>query len=149
MGAYSYGGGIGNEITDSHYVGVDKGVVVSGSEVELFTAQDVDEGSGTRLSVTATGVASHYFTGLMLPADDGLYASRFETGLVPTVDVNRAEREVITAALEAPSSKAIFTLYMGPKEVERLDDLALGMSQIIEFGWMRRPALWLRSGLIG
>ena len=144
-----YGGGIGNEITDSHYVGVDKGVVVSRGEVELFTAQDVDKGSGTSVSVTATGVTSHYFTGLMLPADDGLYASRFETGLVPTVDVNRAEREVITAALEAPSSKAVFRLYMGPKKLERLEALAPGMSQIIEFGsWMRYPALLLRSGLV-
>ncbi len=144
-----YGGGIGNEITKSHYVGVDKGVVVSRGEVELFTAQDVDEGSGTGVSVTATGVASHYFTGLILPADDGLYASRFETGVVPTEDEKRAEREVITAALEAPSSKAIFTLYMGPKKLERLEALAPGMSQIIEFGsWMRYPALLLRSALL-
>lgn len=142
-----YGGGIGNEITKSHYVGVDKGVVVSRGEVELFTAQDVDEGTG--VSVTATGVASHYFTGLILPADDGLYASRFETGVVPTEDEKRAEREVITAALEAPSSKAIFTLYMGPKKLERLEALAPGMSQIIEFGsWMRYPALLLRSALL-
>ena len=142
-----YGGGIGNEITKSHYVGVDKGVVVSRGEVELFTAQDVDEGTG--VSVTATGVASHYFTGLILPADDGLYASRLETGVVPTEDEKRAEREVITAALEAPSSKAIFTLYMGPKKLERLEALAPGMSQIIEFGsWMRYPALLLRSALL-
>ena len=143
-----YGGGIGNEITESHYVGADKGVVVSRGEVELFTAQDVDEGSGTGVSVTATGVASHYFTGLMLPADDGLYASRFETGVVPTEDEKRAEREVITAALEAPTSKAVFTLYMGPKKLERLEALAPGMSEIIEFGWMRYPALLLRSGLL-
>ena len=144
-----YGGGIGNEITESRYVGVDKGVVVSRGEVVLFTAQDVDEGSGTSVSVTATGVASHYFTGLMLPADDSLYASRFETGVVPTEDVNRTERELITAALEAPSSKAILTLYMGPKKLERLEALAPGMSQIIEFGsWMRYPALLLRSGLM-
>ncbi len=144
-----YGGGIGNEITESRYVGVDKAVVVSRGEVELFTAQDVDEGSGTSVSITATGVASHYFTGLMLPADDSLYASRFETGSVPTEDVKRPEREVITAALEAPTSRAVFTLYMGPKKLERLEALAPGMSQIIEFGsWMRYPALLLRSGLV-
>ena len=144
-----YGGGIGNEITESRYIGVDKGVVVSRGELELFTASDVDEGSGTSVGVTATGVASHYFTGLMLPADDSLYATRFETGVVPTEDEKRAEREVITAALEAPSSKAVFTLYMGPKKLERLEALAPGMSQIIEFGsWMRYPALLLRSGLV-
>ena len=144
-----YGGGIGNEITESRYVGVDKGVVVSRGEVELFTTQDVDEGSGTGVSIMATGVASHYFTGLMLPADDALYASRFETGIVPTEDVKRPEREVITAALEAPTSRGVFTLYMGPKKLERLEALAPGMSQIIEFGsWMRYPALLLRSGLV-
>ncbi len=144
-----YGGGVGNEITESRYVGVDKGVVVSRGELELFTASDVDEGSGTSVGVTAMGVASHYFTGLMLPADDSLYATRFETGVVPTEDEKRAEREVITAALEAPSSKAVFTLYMGPKKLERLEALAPGMSQIIEFGsWMRYPALLLRSGLV-
>ena len=144
-----YGGGIGNEITESRYVGVDKGVVVSRGEVVLFTTQDVDEGPGTGVSIMATGVASHYFTGLMLPADDALYASRFETGIVPTEDVKRPEREVITAALEAPTSRAVFTLYMGPKKLERLEALAPGMSQIIEFGsWMRYPALLLRSGLV-
>jgi len=144
-----YGGGIGNEVTESRYVGVDKGVVFSRGEVELFNASDVGEGLGTGVSVTATGVASHYFTGLMLPADDSLYATRFETGVVPTEDEKRAEREVITAALEAPSSKAVFTLYMGPKKLERLEALAPGMSQIIEFGsWMRYPALLLRTGLV-
>ena len=144
-----YGAGIGNEITESRYVGTDKGVVVSRGEVALFAADDVADGEGGGISVEATGVASHYFAALMLPRDDGIYGSRLEQGTVPTDDEKRPQREVISAVLEAPQSAAAFTLYLGPKKLERLEALAPGLGQIIEFGsWMRYPALLLRGALL-
>ena len=144
-----YGPGIGDEERLGRYVGVEKGVVVSRGEVELFTAGEIEEGEGDGVSVTATGVASHYFTGLMLPSSEGLYGSSFEKAKVPAREGESKDRDVITAVLDAPRSPARFTLYVGPKKLEALEVLAPGMGRIIEFGdWMRAPALLLRMGLM-
>ena len=143
------GAGIGNEVTQSRYVGADRGVVMSGSEVSLMSADDIREGEGRAISVRATGVASHYFAALMLPVDDGMYGSRLEVAKIPTEDEKRTERDVISAVLEAPQSPAVFTLYMGPKKLELLEGVAVGLGQIIDFGsWLRAPALLLRKALL-
>ncbi len=62
-----YGAGIGNEVGPSRFAGAEKGVVVTGSQVELFSAGDVKDGDANIGNITATGVSSHYFTALMLP----------------------------------------------------------------------------------
>jgi len=147
--AVVYGAGIGNEFAESRYVGVEKGVVVARGEVELFKASDLEEGGGGGVSVSGVGVASHYFVGMMVPADEGNYGARLEKHVIALDDAEHPERTVITALLEAPRSPAVFTLYTGPKKLERLEALAPGMGQIIEFGsWMRYPALLLRTGLM-
>ncbi len=161
-----FGAGIGNEVANSRYIVADQGVIVSRGDVELFSASEVEEGEGRGVAVTATGVASHYFAALMLPdrADAGDYGSRLEKATVLVDEAqdakardaggepNRIPREVITAHLLAQPSTAQFTLYLGPKEYERLQALSpgQGMEEIIDLGaWMRYPALLLRSGLMG
>jgi YidC/Oxa1 family membrane protein insertase len=144
-----YGPGIGDEVREGRYVGVEKGVMAARGDVDLYTASQVEEGEGEGVDVTATGVASHYFAGLMLPRGEGLYGASFEKATVPKREGESKDREVITAVLDAPRSPARFTLYVGPKKLENLEALAPGMGRIIEFGsWMRAPALLLRMGLM-
>ena len=148
-----YGPGIGREVASGQYVGVEKGVLASRGEVELFAASDLEE-EGTAVSVEAACVASHYFAAIMLPEPGGLYGSRLSRTTIPEVAASgdtkaRKEHDAITAALEAPGSPAAFHLYLGPKQLELLEQLRPGLSRIIELGdWMWYPAILLRTGLI-
>jgi YidC/Oxa1 family membrane protein insertase len=146
-----YGPGLGREIAGK-YMGVEKGILASRGEVDLFSASDLEE-AGTAVSVDAAGVASHYFAAIMLPEPGGLYGSRLTKTTIPGAkDVEEGEsrkpRDAITASLEAPGSPASFHLFLGPKNLELLEELRPGLSRIIEFGWMHYPALLLRTGLI-
>lgn len=155
-----YGAGVGNEIAQSRFAGAEMGVVVIGSEAELFSAGDVKDGDGNLGNITATGVASHYFTALMLPerSEAGSVDSRLEVATIqqegergPNAEdaPEVVDRDVITALLLTHTSPAVFALYLGPKKLELLQALGPGMDQIIEFGsWMRYPALVLRSWLL-
>lgn len=155
-----YGAGVGNDIAQSRFAGAEKGVVVTGSEVELISAGDVEDGDGNVGNITATGVASHYFTALMLPerSEAGSIDSRLEVATIRQQSEGDAnvkdepevvDRDVITALLLVQASPAEFTLYIGPKKLERLRALGPGMDQIIELGsWMRYPALVLRTWLL-
>jgi YidC/Oxa1 family membrane protein insertase len=159
-----FGAGIGNEIADSRYIAADKGVIVSRGEVELFTDSAIEEGEGSGVGVSATGVASHYFAALMLPTNVGTYGARLEKNTIVVEEARdpkpgqgrdsegappaRSPRDVITAVLEVQATPAELTLYIGPKRFERLQALAPGMEDLIELGWMRYPALLLRSGLM-
>jgi YidC/Oxa1 family membrane protein insertase len=147
-----YGPGLGREISSGQYVGTEKGVLVSRGEVALFSASDLEE-AGTAVSVEGAGVASHYFTAIMLPEAGGMYGSRLSKTTIPEVKSegdgpSRKAHDAITASLEAPGSPATFRLFLGPKNLEQLEALRPGLSRIIEFGWMRVPALALRWGLL-
>ena len=143
------GPGLGAEVSESRYVGREKGVIVRlGGEVELFDASHVAEGEGRAEAVSTTGIASHYFAALMLPVGDEVYGALLERSSVPIEGDTRKEREVITAALRSTRGEATFHLYMGPKRLERLEALGPGLTDIIELGWMRVPALLLRSALV-
>lgn len=158
-----FGPGLGREEVASRYVSVEKGVVVSRAEViplapkaldQEVSSESMEEGAGVR--VDAAGVMSHYFAALMIPRGDesSEAEARFWKESVPsTADAkpdSHKERDVITAALEAPRSKASFRLFMGPKQYELLETLGPGYTKLIEFGsWMRYPALLLRKGLMG
>jgi YidC/Oxa1 family membrane protein insertase len=148
-----YGPGLGREIASGQYVGVEKGVLASRGQVELFSASDLDE-EGTAVSVEAAGVASHYFAALMLPEPGGLYGARLSRTTISAVAASgdtkaSKEHDAITAALEAPGSPAAFHLYLGPKQLELLEQLRPGLSRIIELGdWMWYPAILLRAGLV-
>jgi YidC/Oxa1 family membrane protein insertase len=150
--AIAVGAGIGERTTESRYRGVEKGIVASRGEVALFDASDIEEGGAGGVSVAATGVASHYFAGILVPSREGFYGSRLESGSVPIPVQDGAqagERRAITAFLEAPQGPASFTLFLGPKKLEILEELAPGLGGVIEFGdLMRYPALLLRAGLI-
>ncbi len=147
-----YGPGIGREIASGQYVGVEKGILASRGEVALFSASDVED-EGAAVSVAAAGVASHYFAAIMLPEPGGLYGSRLSRSTIPATAPGgdgkaRKEHDVITAALEAPGSPALFHLYLGPKQLELLEELRPGLSRIIELGdWMWYPATLLRKAL--
>ena len=145
-----YGPGLGREIASGQYVGAEKGVLASRGEVALFAASDLDD-EGSAVSVDAAGVASHYFAALMLPEPGGLYGSRLSKTTIPAVAQAKGgkEHDVITAALEAPAGPALFHLYLGPKQLELLEQLRPGLSRIIELGdWMWYPAILLRTGLV-
>ncbi len=148
-----YGPGLGREIASGQYVGVEKGVLASRGEVELFSASDLEEEGGA-VSVEAAGVASHYFAAIMVPEPGGLYGSRLSRTTIPESAASeggkaRKEHDAITAALEAQGSPAAFHLYLGPKQLELLEQLRPGLSRIIELGnWMWYPAILLRTGLV-
>jgi YidC/Oxa1 family membrane protein insertase len=147
-----YGPSLGPEVAQSKYVGVQKGVIASRGNVELFAASALDEG-GTGVDVEAAGVSAHYFAALMLPEPGGLYGARLSKTTLPVASGEdgkpRKEHDVITASLEAPGTPAAFHLFLGPKKLELLEQLHPGLSRIIEFGsWMRYPALLLRTGLV-
>jgi len=155
-----YGAGVGNEVAQSRFAGAEKGVVARGSDVVLFSAGDVEDGDGEIGNITATGVASHYFTALMLPvrSEAGSVDSRLEVATIQQQEerdvsaekeTKLVDRDVITAHLLTRASPAEFTLYIGPKKLERVQALGPGMDQIIELGsWMRYPALMLRTWLL-
>jgi YidC/Oxa1 family membrane protein insertase len=147
-----YGPGLGREVASGQYVGAEKGVLMSRGQVELFSASDLED-AGTAVSVDAAGVASHYFAAIMLPEPGGLYGSRLSRTAIPgskdgEEGESRKPHDAISASLEAPGSPASFHLFLGPKNLELLEALRPGLSRIIEFGWMRYPALLLRAGLI-
>lgn len=148
-----YGPGLGREVASGNYVGVEKGILASRGEVELFAAKDLEE-AGTAVSVDAAGVASHYFAAIMLPEPGGVYGSRLSRTTIPAVSQGekgkaQKEHQAIVASLEAPGSSAAFHLFLGPKKMELLEQLQPGLSRIIELGkWMRYPAMLLRTGLI-
>jgi YidC/Oxa1 family membrane protein insertase len=150
----AFGPGLGREIASGQYVGTEKGVLAARGNVELFAAGDLEEAGGRAVNVEATGVASHYFAALMLPEEGGLYGSRLAATTIPAEGEEagdgeaRKEHPAITATLETPGSPARIHLFLGPKKLELLEELRPGLSRIIEFGWMRYPALLLRWGLI-
>jgi YidC/Oxa1 family membrane protein insertase len=155
-----FGPGLGAEVAASRYVGVEKGVLVSRKEVQLFAAKDLEEGA-SGIDIEATGVASHYFAALLIPKGTGLYGARLYRVSIPAEvpEANpsdskkppetKKQQDVIVAGLDAPREPASFQLFLGPKKLELLESLRPGLSRIIEFGsWMRYPALLLRAGLM-
>ena len=147
-----YGPGVGNESAESRYVGTEKGVIVARGEAHSFDAGDI-EGGIDRMELSAVsgrgnGVASHYFTGLMVPKGEGVYGARLAVRGLPEEEGGRKERSFITAALDTRQLSE-FSLYIGPKKLEYLDELGPGFRNIVEFGdWMRALAIPLRSGLM-
>jgi YidC/Oxa1 family membrane protein insertase len=150
-----WGPGLGLERKSSAYVFEEKGVVLARNEALLLAASDLEQPDAI-LGVDAAGVASHYFAGLILPRGEGLYAARLSAASVPPPAEGAADakgkakkaHDVVIATLEGPREPAAFHVFAGPKQLEVLEALRPGLSQIIEFGWMRYPALLLRAGLV-
>jgi YidC/Oxa1 family membrane protein insertase len=144
-----YGPGVGAESLSGTYVQPDKGIMKAGEEFLLLDAGDVEEGTGAALAVQAVGVASHYFVALMLPAEGRGYGAQLFGETLPPQGEEEKPRSFITAALDMPTERAQFELYVGPKEHDRLIALGPGMERVIDYGdWMRYMALPLRSALL-
>jgi YidC/Oxa1 family membrane protein insertase len=97
------------------------------------------------------GVSAHYFAGLMVPEKDGRYAAALRRDVLEWEheDGSTRPREFISAALEAANAPLLFTLYVGPKEQERLAELGPGLEGVVDYGsWMRYLAVPLRAGLL-
>jgi YidC/Oxa1 family membrane protein insertase len=144
-----YGPGVGEESREGTYVQRDKGVIQAGGELELFDAGDIEGTQGAAVAVQAVGVSAHYFTALMLPEEGGRHAARLTRDTIELEEGKPRRRDFITAGLEAPSAPVAFTLYVGPKDQERLAELGPGVENVIDYGdWMRYLALPLRSALL-
>ena len=144
-----YGPGVGDESRTGTYVQPDKGIIRVGDELTFYDAGDVEDGEGASVDVAAVGVGAHYFVGLMVPPRGSGYGARFEKESLDPENGDGKKRDYITSALEVTGVPAEFELFVGPKEHDRLAQMAPGMERVIDYGsWMRYLALPLRSALI-
>lgn len=146
-----FGPGVGEVSREGTYVQPDKGVVGAGGQLEFFSAGDVEEFQGAAVGVQVVGVSAHYFAGLLVPDETGRYAAVLSRDTLEWEDEGEGSRrrDFISAALEAPNTPLLFTLYVGPKEQDRLAQLGPGLEGVVDYGdWMRYLALPLRSALL-
>ena len=146
-----FGPGVGEVSLEGRYVQPDRGVVAAGGELQFFSASDIQEFPGAAVGVQLVGVSAHYFAGLMVPEKDGRYAAALRRDVLEWEheDGSSRPREFISAALEAANAPLLFTLYVGPKEQERLAELGPGLEGVVDYGsWMRYLAVPLRAGLL-
>jgi YidC/Oxa1 family membrane protein insertase len=146
-----FGPGIGEVSREGTYVQPDRGVVAAGGALQFFSAGDVEDFPGAAVGVQMVGVSAHYFAGLMVPERDGRYAAALRRDILEweQEDGTTRPREFISAALEAVNAPLRFTLYVGPKEQERLAELGPGLEGVVDYGsWMRYLAVPLRSALL-
>jgi len=144
-----YGPGVGEAFREGTYVQPDRGVIAAGGELEFFSADDIEEAEGAAVGVQLVGISAHYFAGLMVPTESGKYAASLSKESLEVGEEDVRRRDFITAALEAPNAPLLFTLYIGPKEQDRLAELGPGIENVIDYGrWMRYLALPLRSALL-
>jgi YidC/Oxa1 family membrane protein insertase len=146
-----FGPGVGEVSREGRYVQPDRGVVAAGGELRFFSASDTAEFPGAAVGVQMVGVSAHYFAGLMVPEKDGRYSAVLRRDVLDWEheDGSTRPREFISAALEAANAPLLFTLYVGPKEEERLAKLGPGLEGVIDYGrWMRYLAIPLRAGLL-
>jgi YidC/Oxa1 family membrane protein insertase len=131
------------------YVQPDKGFIKAGGEIAFFDAGDIEDGEGASVAVGAVGISSHYFTALMLPPTGSGYGARLSLDTLEPIQAEEKPRNLMTAALEVPDTPAVFELFVGPKEHDRLAALGPGLEYVIEYGsWMKYLALPLRKGLL-
>jgi YidC/Oxa1 family membrane protein insertase len=148
------GPGLEEEAISGSYVQPDKGVILGANELRLITAEEVGEKVSASVDVEAVGLASHYFTGLLIaPEGSGYGASLTRTDL--EVGAPKKKRGFITAALVVPTGPAHFRMYMGPKDREIMAQLGHRLEEVVEFGRLaflvlplRRALLWT-YGLVG
>lgn len=144
-----YGPGVGDESRTGTYVQPDKGIIRVGEEIRFYDSGDIEDGEGASVDVAAVGVGAHYFVGLMVPPRSSGYGARFEKESLEPESGDGKKRDYITSGLEVPGVPAEFELFVGPKEHDRLAQLAPGMERAIDYGdWMRYLALPLRSALL-
>ncbi len=135
-----YGPGVGEEPPEGSYVGDDQGVLKIGGESNLYSMGAIREGEAAALSVQAVGISSHYFAGLLVAEPGQRFEGRLDPLPIPWESFRRVpedasgNRAMVVSRLGAPG-EARFTMYSGPKQVERLEELGV---DIVEFGsWLR------------
>ena len=144
-----YGPGVGNEAREGRYVQPDQGMIQANGELEFFSAGDVEDFTGAAVGVQMAGVSAHYFVGLMVSEKDSRFAATLATETLELGGEHPQRRVFITAGLEAANTPLAATVFIGPKETDRLAALAPGMESVVDYGsWMRYLALPLRQALL-
>ena len=144
-----YGPGVGNEAREGRYVQPDQGMIQANGELKFFSAGDVEDFTGAAVGVQMVGVSAHYFVGLMVSEKDSLVAATLATETLELGGEHPQKRVFITAGLEAANTPLAATVFIGPKETDRLAALAPGMESVVDYGsWMRYLALPLRQALL-
>jgi len=146
-----FGPGVGAVARSGRYAQPDRGVVQASGQLEFYSAGDVEEFQGAAVGVQMAGVSAHYFAGLMVPEETGRYAAVLRRDTLEWEQEGEAthRRDFISASLEAANVPLAFTLYVGPKEQDRLAVLGPGLEGVVDYGsWMKYLAVPLRSALL-
>ncbi len=146
-----YGPGVGEEPSEGTYVGADQGVLKIGGESVLYSRDDIREGQAASLAVQAVGISSHYFAGLLVAEPGQRYDGRLDPLPIPwesfrIVPEDASGNRAMMVSRLGCSGVARFTMYSGPKQVERLEELGV---DIVEFGsWLRLLVAPIRLAIL-
>ena len=142
------GTGLRNPTPDeqtNRYVMPATGVVVSPSGLEKVSAPKLEkQEKGVSWLVPAggfAGIEDNYFLAVLLPARPA--TARLTA--VPGKDASGKPLPTLSASL-AGSGELALRGYFGPKDLETLESLRLGLERTVDFGWygvLARPLLWL------
>ncbi len=146
-----YGPSVGEEPPEGTYVGADQGVLKTGGESVLYSLGDVGDGDAASLAAQGVGISSHYFAGLLVAEPGQRYDGRVDPLPIPWTSFRivpedaSGNRSLMVARLGSDGA-ARFTLYSGPKQVERLEELGMN---IVEFGsWLRFLVVPIRIAIL-
>ncbi len=146
-----YGPGVGEEPPEGTYVGEDQGVLQIGGESVLYSEGEIRAGEAVSPSVQAVGISSHYFAGLLVADSGQRHEGRVDPLPIPWESFRLApedasgNRSMMVSRLGA-AGIARFTMYSGPKQVERLEELGV---DIVEFGsWLRFLVVPIRIAIL-
>jgi YidC/Oxa1 family membrane protein insertase len=104
---------------------------------------------------TETGWVSmlqHYFVGAWLPRDSGPYEFYTSVANGSSMPLYRVGFKTLTPVDVEPGASGTLmkSLYIGPKEQDRLEEAAKGMVLTVDYGWLTAiaaPLFWLMSAI--
>lgn len=131
----------------NRYVMPASAVATSGGGLEKIRAEKLEkQGKEISLPVPAGGFAGledNYFLAVFLPARAA--DSHVAPVAIPPKEAASKPQATLSAAM-AGSGDLATRAYFGPKDVEVLESLHLGLERTVDFGWygiLARPLLWL------
>lgn len=138
-------------MSDSRY-DIRRGLCRTAEDVEDEDQSDVDEGPVRHTGgIRWAGVDGKYFTTLMVPKDEAQ-----DCEVAQAEDGSAMETRLGTAPVEIDPGRAsthVFGLYIGPKELERLQafsgvDAAVELQEAIDWGFFGGVSEWLGKMLL-
>ena len=129
-----WGPGLGNPTEDEKDVRgfqEPEGVVLADGEVERFPPGDLAPAGQTLPGVRWVGVASRYFTALLIPVE-GSAAAEIRPVTLPAAPDE--EPKVATATLISAPAGAPILLYVGAKDHQALKQLGYGLERVVPVG---------------